>query len=354
MEKAYKRSLKQVGLPPGSLVYTGERKVEKPRITVTRYDETHFEEKEVKKVDECFPIKGRRGVTWVNIDGLHDVEVIEKIGTHLGIHPLVLEDVLNMNERPKTEDYDDYIFIITKMLYHGKTKNIITTEQVSLILGPNYVVTFQERVGDVFDNIRERLRTGKGRLRKNGADYLAFGLLDAIVDNYFVVLESIGEKIDYFEESVVEKPTTEILHEIHGLRRRLLSMSRVTWAVREVIDSLQRGESELVKDTTKVFLRDIYDHTIQIIDNVETFRDMFSSMLDIYMSSISNRLNQIMKVLTIIATVFMPISFIAAVYGMNFRFMPEYDFPFAYPLVLLLMLTISLIMLTYFKKKKWF
>jgi magnesium transporter len=354
MEKAYKRSLKQVGLPPGSLVFTGERKAEKVRITLIRYDGTHFEEKEVGKIDDCFPIKGRRGVTWLNIDGLHDVEVIDKIGKHLGIHPLVLEDVLNMNERPKIEDFDDYIFVIAKMLYHGKTRNDVITEQVSLILGSNYVVTFQERVGDVFDTIRERLRTSKGRLRKNGADYLAFGLLDATVDGYFVVLESIGEKIDYFEESVIQKPTTEILHEIHGLRRRLLSMSRVTWAEREVIDCLQRGESELVKESTKVFLRDVYDHTIQIIDNVETFRDMFSSMLDIYMSSISNRLNQIMKVLTIIATIFMPLSFIAGVYGMNFLFMPELSVSFAYPLVLLLMLVIALTMVIYFKKKKWF
>jgi magnesium transporter len=354
MEKGYKRSLKQVGLPPGSLVYTGERKMEKVRITLIRYDETHFEEKEVKKIDDCFPINGKTGVTWVNIDGLHDVQIIERTGAHLRVHPLVLEDILNSNERPKMEDYDDYIFIIAKMLYHGKTKNDIITEQVSMILGSNYVVTFQERIGDVFNTVRERLRTAKGRLRKNGADYLAFGLLDAIVDNYFVILESVGERIDRLEESVIQEPTPKILHNIHELRGRLLSMNRVTWAVREVIDCLERGESELIKDTTKAFLRDVYDHTIQIIDNVETFRDMFSSMLDIYMTSISNRLNQVMKVLTIIATVFMPLSFIAGVYGMNFLFMPELSVSFAYPLVLLLMLAIALTMVIYFKKRKWF
>lgn len=335
-------------------MYSGERTTKPVRITITCYDENRFEQREVKKIEDCFPIKNRPGVTWVNIDGVHDVGIIEKIGSHLGIHPLVLEDILNARERPKTEDFDDYISIIVRMLYHGKTKNNIITEQVSLLLGSNYVVTFQERVGDVFDNVRERLRTGKGRLRRNGADYLAFGLLDAIVDNYFVVLESIGEKIDYFEEAVIQRPTTEVLHDLHALRRRLLSMSRVTWAVREVVDSLQRSESELIKEPTKIFLRDVYDHTIQIIDNVETFRDMFSSMLDVYVSSISNRLNQIMKVLTVIATVFMPISFIAGVYGMNFKFMPELDAQLAYPLVLLSMLGIALVMLAYFKKKKWF
>ncbi|WXG47248.1 MAG: magnesium/cobalt transporter CorA [Candidatus Atabeyarchaeum deiterrae] len=353
MTELYEKALKGVGLPPGSLVYTGAKKSGKVRITIMHYDQTNLKEKEVKRIEDCFPIKDQPGVTWVNIDGLFKVDIIEKIGIHLGLHPLILEDILNTGERPKIEDLEDYIFIVSKMVYHGKNRNQVIAEHISLVLGPNYVITFQEGIGDVFDKVRERVRAGKGRLRKMGADYLAFGLLDAIVDNYFVVLESIGEKIDYFEDAVLENPSTELLRDIHRLRGQLLFLRKVAWPMREVISSMQRSESELVKEPTQIFLSDVYDHVVQAIDNLETFRDLFTNMMDVYVSSVSNRLNEVMKVLTIIATIFMPLSFIAGLYGMNFRFMPELELTIGYPLILFLMLSVGIVMLLYFRRKKW-
>jgi magnesium transporter len=265
-----------------------------------------------------------------------------------------MEDILNTGERTKIEETDEYIFVILKMLYHGKTKNEIVAEQVSLILGSNYVVTFQETVGDVFDPVRERLRSGKGRTRKTGPDYLAFALMDAIVDNYFVVLESIGERMEVLEEAVIDVPTRETLSGIHRLRRELLFLRKIIWPLREVISCFERTESELVKETTKVYLRDVYDHAIQVIDNVETFRDMFSSMLEVYVTSISNRMNEIMKVLTIIATIFIPLTFVTGVFGMNFEVqIPPLDWDLGWLVIMFTNLGVALTMLGYFKKKKW-
>jgi magnesium transporter len=354
-KSSYEKALRRVGLPPGSLVHIGEKRTEKVKITVMRYGNDHFEEKVVNSIEECFPIKGAPGVTWVNIDGLHQVDIVEKTGVHLGIHPLTMEDILNTGERTKIEETDAYIFVIMKMLYHAKTENeVIIAEQISLILGPNYVVTFQETVGDVFDPIRERLRNAKGRIRKTGSDYLAFALIDAIVDNYFVILESIGERMEVLEEAVVEVPSRETLSSVHRLRRELLFLRKVIWPLREVINCLERSESDLVKETTQVYLRDVYDHAIQVIENVETYRDMFSSMLEVYVTSISNRMNEIMKVLTIIATIFIPLTFVTGVFGMNFRFhIPPLDWDLGWLVVMLMNLGVALTMLGFFKKKKW-
>jgi magnesium transporter len=351
---SYEKALRRVGLPPGSLVHIGQKRATKVRITMIDYDEHHYECKEVGNIEECFPIKDMSGMKWINIDGLHQVDIIEKIGTHLGIHPLTMEDILNTGERPKLDEFEDHAFIILKMLYHGKIKNEITAEQVSMILGKNYVVTFQETIGDVFDPIRERLKGGKGRMRKMGSDYLAFALIDAIVDNYFVVLESIGERMELLEVAAVEAASRQTLREIHRLRSELLFLRKVIWPLREVISCLERSESELVREATKVYLRDVYDHAIQVIDNVETYRDMFSSMLEVYVSSVSNRMNEIMKVLTIIATIFIPLTFIAGVYGMNFGLqMPPLDWDYGFLAIILLDLVVSLIMLAYFRRRKW-
>nr|MDO8097658.1 magnesium/cobalt transporter CorA [Candidatus Njordarchaeota archaeon] len=353
-KSSYEKTLKRVGLPPGSLIHIGEKRAEKVRITLIHYDQDGYEEKVVETIEECFPIKGRSGITWVNVDGLHQVDVIEKLGVHLGTHPLTMEDILNTGERPKMEETDEYIFVILKMLYHGRGKNEITAEQVSLVLGSDYVVTFQETVGDVFDPVRDRLRSGKGRMRRMGPDYLAFALIDAIVDNYFVILESIGERMEALEEAVVEVPTRGTLTEIHRLRRELLFLRKMIWPLREVINCFERSESEFVKETTKIYLRDVYDHSIQVIDNVETFRDMFSNLLEIYVSSISNRMNEIMKVLTIIATIFIPLTFITGVYGMNFSLhFPPLDWELGFLAIMLLNLGIALTMLAYFRRKKW-
>lgn len=335
-------------------MHIGERKMDEVKITIMDYNEAHFQEKEVKTIEECFAFKGQPTVTWINIEGIHNVEILEKLGSCYGFHPLILEDILNTDQRPKMEDFGEYIYIVLKMLKYDNRKNEIVIEQISLILGKNFVISFQEGLeGDVFDPVRERIRTSKGRIRKEGADYLAYSLLDTIVDNYFLILEKLGEKIESSEEELVVHPTQETLHLIHDLKREMIFLRRSVWPLREVLGNLERMDSILVNKTMGIYIRDVYDHTIQVIDTIETFRDMLSGMLDIYLSSISNRLNAVMKVLTIIATIFMPLTFIAGVYGMNFKYMPEIGWKWGYVWALFLMLAVTVIMLFYFKKKKW-
>lgn len=353
MLRLIKKRSKKAGLPPGTLIHIGEKKVETLKITVMDYDEGHFQEKEIRTTEECFAFKDAPTVTWINIDGLHQIEILEKLGECYGFHPLVLEDILNTDQRPKMEDYGDYLYIVLRMLSYNDQSSEIDTEQVSLILGPNFVFSFQEKEGDVFDPIRERIRNNKGRIRKMGADYLAYALLDSIVDNYFMIMEKLGETIEFLEEELVTHPVPETLQTIHQLKRELIFLRKAVWPLREVISGLERGELVLVKETTRIYLRDVYDHTIQVIDTIETFRDMISGMLDIYLSSVSNRLNSVMKVLTIIATIFMPLTFIAGIYGMNFKYMPELGWRWGYPMVWVLVIVISVFMLIYFKKKRW-
>ncbi|MFB0505704.1 MAG: magnesium/cobalt transporter CorA [Thermodesulfobacteriota bacterium] len=343
----------KVGLPPGALVHIGERKTEKSKITIIDYDEKDFQEKEVQKVEECFPFKDKPTVTWINIDGLQEVEIVGKIGAHFGIHPLILEDILHTGQRPKAEDLGEYLFIVLKMLYQDERGDEMLGEQVSLLLGPNYVISFQEREGDVFSPIRERIRNSKGRMRKAGTDYLAYALVDAIVDHYFVILEELGEKIESLEEELLKNPTPETLQVIHTLKTNLIFLRKSVWPLREVINNLERGESPLITDPTGIYLRDVYDHTIQVIDTIETYRDMVSGMLDIYLSSLRNRMNEVMKVLTIIATIFIPLTFIAGIYGMNFKFMPELEWHWGYPVALIVMLIVVGFMVMYFRRKKW-
>jgi magnesium transporter len=297
--------------------------------------------------------KDKPTVTWINIDGIHQVEIIEKIGTYFGIHSLILEDIMNTGQRPKMEDFEDYIFVVVKMIYYDEKDNEIKAEQVSLLLGSNFVISFQEKEGDVFDPIRERIRKAKGRITKMKADYLAYALVDTIVDHYFMVLEKLGEKIEGMEEELVTNPTPETLQTIHTLKRELIFLRKSVWPLREVISVLERGESSLIDESTGIYLRDVYDHTIQVIDTIETFRDMVSGMLDIYLSSISNRMNEVMKVLTIMATIFIPLTFIAGVYGMNFKYIPELEWHWGYPVILFVMVAIGILMVIYFRRKKW-
>jgi magnesium transporter len=353
MLKLFKKTSKKAGLPPGTLVQIEEKKTEKVKINITDYDEAQFQEKEAETVEECFPFKDKLTVTWINIDGIHQVEIIEKIGTHFGIHSLILEDIMNTGQRPKMEDFEDYIFVVVKMIYYDEKDNEIKAEQVSLLLGSNFVISFQEKEGDVFDPIRERIRKAKGRITKMKADYLAYALVDTIVDHYFMVLEKLGEKIEGMEEELVTNPTPETLQTIHTLKRELIFLRKSVWPLREVISVLERGESSLIDESTGIYLRDVYDHTIQVIDTIETFRDMVSGMLDIYLSSISNRMNEVMKVLTIIATIFIPLTFIAGVYGMNFKYIPELEWHWAYPVILFVMVAIGILMVIYFRRKKW-
>jgi len=353
MAKVIKKSSDMAGLPPGTLIHIGEKRNKKPRITIFDYDEKAFEEKEVKTVEEAFPYRDKQTVTWINIDGIHDLELIRKVGEHFHLHPLVLEDIVNTAQRPKFEDFTDHMFLVFKMFYQLGDKGKIKEEQVSLILGSNFVISFQESEGDVFNSIRDRIRTSKGRIRKMKADYLAYSLVDSVVDGYFLVLEKLGENTEALEEEVMLNPSTETSQRIHHLKRKMISLRKSIWPLREIISSMQRGESKLIYKSTMIYLRDIYDHTIQIIDSIETFRDVLSGMLDIYLSSISNRMNEVMKVLTIIATIFIPLTFIAGIYGMNFDFMPELNWKWGYFACLLVMSVVAFSMLMFFKRKKW-
>jgi magnesium transporter len=347
------RRSKKAGLPPGTIVHVGEKRRERVKLSVINYDEVNFQEKEANNVEEALSLRNKSSVTWLNIDGVHQPEIIEQVGKNFGMHPLVLEDIANTGQRPKMEDFDDYIFVVLRMLRFDEKENQTKTEQISVILGRDFVVSFQEMEGDVFDAIRERLRSNKGRIRKMGADYLAYSLIDAVVDNYFMVLESLGETIEDIEDKLVTNPTAETLRTIHDLKREMVFLRKSVWPLREVINRLERSESPLINKSTFVYLRDVYDHTIQVMDAVETFRDMLSGMLDIYLSSVSNRMNEVMKVLTVIATIFIPLTFIAGIYGMNFRYMPELELAWSYPAVLILMLIIALLMVVYFRRKKW-
>ena len=348
------RNSQKAGLAPGALIYTGDKRREKAKITLFSYDENSFQEQQSETVDEFLIYKDRPGVVWINVDGLHQVEVVEKVGKSFGLHPLLLEDILDTGHRPKMEDLGELIFVTLKMLSYDSDTNKVDREQISLVLGPNYVLSFKERENEIFDPLKERIRNGLGRWRNMEADYLFYALLDSIVDNYFVVLEDLGERIEILEESLVTNPSPDTLNSIQNLKTGMIHLARSVWPLREIIAGLDRGESPLIKKSTGIYLRDVYDHTIQVIDTVETYRDMITGMLDIYLSSINNRISEVMKVLTMIATIFIPLTFIVGVYGMNFSNMPELGWRWGYPVVWLIMAVIGVLMVIYFKKKKWF
>jgi magnesium transporter len=348
-----KRSSEKAGLPPGTVVFVGEKKVEETRITVIDYDENQYAEREVKNIEECFAYKATPSISWINIDGVHQVEIIEKLGAHFVLHPLLQEDVVNTHQRPKFDEFDDHLFIVLRMFFFNEKENKLEGEQISLIVGANFVISFQEKQGDVFEQVRERLRNGKGRIRKKGSDYLAYSLIDAIVDSYYNILERLGENIESLQERMVAEPNQEDLQIIHHLKRDMLFFRKSVWPLRDLIGGLAKSESTLIKEDVFVFLRDVYDHVIQAIDTLETFRDMLSAMLDIYLSSVGNKMNQVMKVLTIIATMFIPMNFLAGIYGMNFKYMPELDWRYAYLAFWVVVGTVFTIMIAWFKKKNW-
>ncbi len=355
MSVKLKRRSKKAGLPPGSLVHIGERLTEKTKISVLDYDENQVNEREIRTVDELRQFKDSPSVTWIQINGIHDTQALEELGTIFGLHPLIMEDILNTDQRPKMEDFCEYIYIVLKAFYnHGADNSQISSEQISIVLGPKFVISFQEKDTDIFKPIRERIRAGKGRMRTTGTDYLAYSLVDTIVDNYFTILEQLSEKIEVIEESLVQKPSTQTLRAIQNLKREMIFLRKSVWPLRETISNLERTECQLIHESTNLFLKDIYDHTIQVIETIETYRDTLSGVLDIYLSSVNIRMNEIMKVLTIIATIFMPLTFLVGVYGMNFEYMPELKWHWGYFLVWGFMITVAISMLVYFRKKRWF
>ncbi|MEF8879989.1 MAG: magnesium/cobalt transporter CorA, partial [Candidatus Thermoplasmatota archaeon] len=335
----------------------GEKKTEEVKITVIDYDKESFEEKTVKKPEECTQFKDKESNTWINIDGLHNIEIIEKIGEIFDMHPLILEDIVNTGQRPKIEDFENYTFLLIKMLYVEEEE--IKAEQVSIIVGKNFVISFQEKPGDVFNSIRERIKKAKGRIRKMGSGYLTYTLIDAVVDNYFIILEKIGERIEDTEEEVVGDPIPKTLQNIHNFKQELIFLRKSIWPLREVISGLQRSESKFFQKNISIYVRDVYDHTIQVIDTLETYRDIVSGMIDIYLSSVSNKMNEVMKVLTIFAAIFIPLTFIAGIYGMNFNpdispfNMPELNWYLGYPAALIVMLAVGLALVYYFRRKEW-
>jgi magnesium transporter len=353
MRKKTARTAKKPGLPPGSLLHVGQQKLPDVKITLHSYAPAEALEKQLHSMEELAAFRLADTVKWIRVNGLHDTALIEHLCTAFGIHPLVQEDILNTEQRPKLEDYGDYLFVVLKALWVEGESESLTGEQVSLIIGSSYVISFQEGDYDLFESIRSRINSGKGRIRKEGTDYLAYALVDTIVDNYFNALEILGEKIEALEEVLVVNPGADTLQQIHVLKREMLRFRKALWPLREVIGCLSRGESSLVKESTLLYIRDVYDHTIQAIDTLETYRDIVSGMLDIYLSSISNRMNQIMKVLTIISTIFIPLTFIVGVYGMNFKSMPELDWEWGYPAVWLLMIAVFLAELKFFRNRKW-
>jgi len=349
----HKRSRKS-GLPPGTPVHIGERKTGAVRVSVMQYDGEHLVEEEVKDVSACRAWLSRPGITWINVEGVHQIDLLEQFGAVLDLHPLVLEDIANTGQRPKAEDYGGYLYIVLRMLTLQATTQKVAGEQVSLVLGSNFVVSFQEGIeGDAFNPIRARLRTAKGRLRREGADYLVYLLIDSIVDGYFVLLEKLGESIEELDERMQINRAREVSRTIHLLKREMIWLRKAVWPLREMINTLQRAESPLVRESTGVYLKDVYDHTIEVIDTVETYRDVLSGMLENNLSLLTTRLNEVMKVLTVISTIFIPLTFIVGVYGMNFRYMPELEWRWGYPAVMLGMTIIGIALYVYFRRKKW-
>jgi magnesium transporter len=348
-----KRGSKKIGLSPGTLVHVGEKKTDEVKLSVIDYNLNNAKFEELESVSELTHYIEKDTVSWLNVSGLHKPEIIDKIGDEYDIHSLTLEDILNTEQRPKVEIYDDYVFIVLKMLQYNDQKKELDAEQVSLILGQNYLITFQEKEGDVFDRVRSWIEKGQGRIRKKGADYLAYALIDAVVDHYFLVLERFGDRIENLEEKVFSDPDSAMVSEIQKMKGDLIYIRKSVWPLRESVNILLRDELNFINSENMVFLRDLYDHIIQVIDTVETFREMSSGLLDVYLSSISNRMNEVMKVLTIIATIFIPLTFIAGIYGMNFQYMPELEVPWAYPVVWAVFVIVAIVMVLYFRRKKW-
>src|SRR6056297_376704 len=354
IRKIAEKRASKAGQPPGSLIYLDDDKKEEIEISYIDYDQEIYKEKVVKDISECENLKESDTVTWINVIGLSDVEKIEKICNLFNIHPLVQEDIIHVHQRPKMEEHKDSLYIVLKMLNYNESEEDIEVEQVSIVVGDNYVITFQERAGDVFDPIRKRLKNEKGRIRTMQADYLAYTLIDVIVDNYFIILEKIGDKIEIIEEELVNQPSDDTLQKIYKYKNEMIFLRKSVWPLREVINGLEKSDTKFINSSVKLYLRDVYDHTIQVIETVETIRDMLGGMLDIYLSSISNKMNEVMQVLTIIATIFIPLTFIAGIYGMNFEYMPELGWRNGYFIVWFVMIAIAAYMVYFFKKKDWF
>ncbi|MEZ4779290.1 MAG: magnesium/cobalt transporter CorA [Flavobacteriaceae bacterium] len=351
--KKKKRIAKTIGKAPGTDGYVGLKKRDKTDIEIHEFSKDSFECIKTNNVEDAFKFKTTDQITWINVNGLNLNEEIAKLGSFYGLHPLVMEDILNTEHRPKVDEYPEYFFVVLKMLYFNK-EELFTVEHISLVIGKNYVLTFQESEEDIFDSVRMRISNPESKIRNYGADYLGFALIDTIVDNYFAIVEDFGEKIEAMEEQVfVENPSASTPQDIQLLKREVLKIRRSVFPLREVISRLEKTENPIMEERTRDYFRDVYDHIVQINENIEIYRDMVWGLMDMYMTTVSNKMNNIMKVLTIIATIFIPLTFIAGIYGMNFDHMPELHYTYSYYVLWGIMILIFIAMLYYFRKKKW-
>lgn len=350
---------KKAGSAPGTVEHIGERHLDEIRITVYDYDEESLQEISIDQVQKAKPYLDAPSKTWLKVRGLHDIEKLKSIWNFFGLHPLIQEDIVNTSQRPKVEIYDNCIFFVLRLLSYSKEKGM-QTEQISIVLGENFVLSFQETAEEHFSPVMKRLAVSGSRIRKKKTDYLTYALIDTVVDYYFNVIGYISDDISDTEDELLEKTEDHILQKIHKLRREVIYFRKSVWPLRDAINSVIRDDQKFIAKDTRIFLRDVYDHIVQVIDNIENYRDMITGMHDMYMSQVSNRMNEVMKVLTIIATIFIPLTFIAGIYGMNFNQetspfnMPELSWYWGYPASLGLMLIIALVMVVFFKKKGWF
>ena len=352
-KKRTKEAEKYIGQVPGTLIYTGKKSDKDFQVECFDYTKDNIEESILLNIEEAAGYKDTDSVTWINIDGLKHTDKIENIGKQYNLHPLVLEDIVNTSQRPKIDDYENYLFLVLKMLYYDDREQIVI-EQVSMVLGKNYVLTFQESEGDVFEPIRKRLRFANGRIRGLKSDYLLYALIDAVVDNYFSIIETLGNKIEDLETELFNGDAREDVNvDIQQLKREILKVRRAIFPLREIISRIEKGESDLIYKRTITYFRDVYDHLIQVSENIDIYREMIWSLMDMYMTTISNKMNEVMKVLTIIATIFIPLTFLSGIYGMNFENMPELHYKYGYYILWACMLVLFVIMIIYFRRKKW-
>ncbi len=354
MTESLSTTSEKSGLPPGSLIHVGDVLETVTRMSVIDYSKEKIEEKKIQSVDEILKYKDSDTVTLVIIEGLSNVDIVECIGRMFGIHQLVLEDILNTNQRPKFEEYDDYLYIVLKCLLPEDEQFTVSYEQISLLVFKKFVFLFKEKKDALFQPVLQRIKTSKGSLRNLGADYLTYMILDIIVDQNFNLIDSLDEEITSLEDSLLaSEPTQEILNKIQMLKREILSIRRHVSPIRELLAGMLHSESELINEKTHIYLRDVSDHAVRVIESIESYREILAGLLDIYLSSISNKMNEVMKVLTVFASIFIPLTFLVGIYGMNFEYMPELKWKWAYPVLWTAFITIPVVLLVYFKRKKW-
>ncbi len=344
----------KAGLPPGTIVHTGPKRVDQMTFRIVDYNPASMEIIIGKTADECVPLDKESTIRWIHVSGVHEVEKIEEIASNFGIHPLIIEDISSTAQRPKVEIFGNGVYIVLRAFTYDKRHDAVFSEQISIILGKGYVLSFQESADDLFEPVLKRLLHQESRIRNNGADYLTYSLVDLIVDNYFMDLEVIGDKIEDLETEIVSEFSEDMLGLIYALKRNLIQMRKYIWPLREVVFKLNRDEATLIQESTQVYLRDLYDHVVRATDHIETFRDSLTTLLDIYLTSLSNKMNDIMKVLTVISTIFIPATFLASLYGMNFLYLPpETQWIYGYPTLVIIMFLLGVVLLAYFRKIKW-